>query len=178
MRNVVVAVWAGAALLLTACASAPPPKPVPSLVPIPLDASYDWHVLLTAPFGSVLKDVPFSLHEVLQFRDAAPGGPVGEEAECYGIGSKPPRFIDRAPDEYLLCFKYDRLSRIEATVRLPQAEAAKIFADACGLWIKNAAAVTDACAGSQGIVGFSGRLEGTPDDAELLLTVKLDASDR
>src|SRR6266851_6499083 len=60
-------------------------------------ASYDWHVLLIAPFGSVLKDIPVALHEVLLFRDdahgnaaagsAATGSAAADaaavEAECY-----------------------------------------------------------------------------------------------
>ena len=59
-----------AILALAACAAAPKPVAAPPAPP-PLDASYDWHVLLVAPFGSVLKDVPLTLHEVLLFRDEA-----------------------------------------------------------------------------------------------------------
>ena len=43
----------------------------------PVDASYDWHGLLIAPFGSVLKDIPLTLHEVLLFRDEAHGSRRG-----------------------------------------------------------------------------------------------------
>ena len=49
----------------------------------PVDASYDWHVLLVAPFGSVLKDIPLTLHEVLLFRDEAHGAAAADDAECY-----------------------------------------------------------------------------------------------
>jgi hypothetical protein len=90
-----------------------------------LDASYDWHVLLIAPIGSALKDVPATMHEVLLFRDEAHSAAAADELECFAVDSKPPRFAGRAPDEYLLCFKQDRLTRIEATVRLPAEEAAK-----------------------------------------------------
>src|SRR5271168_1696921 len=77
----------GALLALPAC-RAPAPRattpdraaPVPD-VHEPVDASYDWHGLLIAPFGSVLKDIPATLHEVLLFRDEAHGSAAGEDAE-------------------------------------------------------------------------------------------------
>jgi hypothetical protein len=182
-----MAMLAAAGLLLCACASAPKPTPEATVPqPQPLDASYDWHVLLPAPFGSGLKDVPLALHEVLQFHDEAPGASVAEDAECYASDVSPPRFIVRAAEEYLLCFKHDRLSRVQAMVRLPRSEAAQIFADACGLWMKNAGAQWSAspppsnavCEGADGPVLFSSRLEGEPDDSEAALSIQLDASDR
>ncbi|MGO9930940.1 MAG: hypothetical protein ACLPV8_03880 [Steroidobacteraceae bacterium] len=192
-----------AALLLAACASTPraplPAPPAPK--PVPLDASYDWHVLLLAPFGSVLKDVPLPLHEVLLFRDEAPGAPAADEAECYATDAAAPRFIAREPEEYLLCFKHDRLSRIEAAVRVPEAQAAKVFAAACGLWLKNAATALPpasgapppptppavpaaappqaaACQGSAADIAFSASLEEEPDRADALLSIKLEAPHR
>ncbi|MEA3160396.1 MAG: hypothetical protein QOD95_1944, partial [Gammaproteobacteria bacterium] len=56
------AVPAVTAIMLAACAAskpqiAPPPPPPP-----PHDATYDWHVLLIAPFGRVLKDIPRAVH--------------------------------------------------------------------------------------------------------------------
>jgi hypothetical protein len=160
---------------------------------MPLDASYDWHVLLLAPFGSVLKDIPLPLHEVLLFRDAQQGAPAADDAECYAIDAAAPRFIARVPEAYLLCFKHDRLSRIEAAVRLPAAEAAQDFAEACGLWLKNAALALpaagaapastappegSACEGSDPDIGFSGSLETEPDGADALLSITLEASHR
>ena len=56
---------AAALLALAACAAPKPKAPEPPPAPPPLDASYDWHVLLIAPFGSLLKDIPATLHEVL-----------------------------------------------------------------------------------------------------------------
>jgi hypothetical protein len=171
---------------------APPPAPQsPALG----DASYDWHGLLIAPFGSVLKEIPLTLHEVLLFRDQAHGAGAADEAECYA-GDTPPRFVGRTPDEYLLCFKQDRLSRIQASVRLSGAEAPEVFATACARWSKQAAPVTasvapqgaaaigdaapvadavpvdDAvpgpapCEGHDGGVHFSGRLEADPAQAQ------------
>jgi hypothetical protein len=189
---------AAAGVLLSACASAPsgPVAPPPPLRP-PLDASYDWHVLLLAPFGSVLKDVPVPLHEVLLFRDEGESSAAADDAECFASGGTLPRFIDQALDEYLLCFRHDRLSRIVAAVRLPAANAATAFADACGLWLKNAAVTAAAvaqptagtattavptsgasCAGNDADIGFSARLEVDPDDADALLSIKLEASHR
>ena len=168
-----------AILLILAGCTAPAPKPVapPRPAPAPLDASYDWHVLLVVPFGSALKDVPLTLHEVLLFRDQSQSTASADELECYAVDGTRPRFVARTPEEYLLCFKHDRLSRIEATVRLPADDAARIFADACGLWVKNARAKTEECAGSDGEVTFAGRFENEPDESAQL-SVQLDAADR
>src|ERR1700733_11986516 len=56
-------------------AQAPPPAARP-----PEDGSYDWHVLVVAPFGSVLKEIPLALHEVLLFRDEAHGAAAADDA--------------------------------------------------------------------------------------------------
>jgi hypothetical protein len=130
-------------LMLAACASVPKnPAPPPAAAPaVPVfDASYDWHGLLLLPFGTVLKDAPFALHEVLMFRDAAHAA-QGDDAECYAMEPTPPRFLKQTPSEYLLCYKHDRLARVQATVNLPKADAAQILSDACGLWQRNAGAV-------------------------------------
>jgi hypothetical protein len=177
MRTRQAVLPAAAALLLAACASAPKPA-VPPPAPAPLDASYDWHVLLAAPFGTLLKDVPLSVHEVLLFREAGHGAPPADEGECYAVNGTAPRFILRTPEVYLLCFKHDRLQRIEATVRVGQAEGAKIYADACGLWTKHAApSNTATCDGADGSVAFSGHLEDDAEDADALISIKIDATD-
>jgi len=149
---------------LVACRAPSPRTAAPDRVPPPPaahelgDASYDWRGLLIAPFGSVLKDIPVALHEVLLFRDdahgnAAPGnaapGSAGADAaavdaECYAADAPAPRFVGRIPEEYLLCFKQDRLSRIQASVRVPAAQAAEVFAAACTGWLKNAASTPGA----------------------------------
>lgn len=128
-------------LVLAACAGAPknpvPPAAAPA-APV-LDASYDWHGLLLLPFGSVVKDAPFPLHEVLMFRDAAHAA-QSDDAECYAAERTPPRFLKQTPSDYLLCYKHDHLARVQATVNLPPEEAAQIFSDACGLWQRNTGA--------------------------------------
>jgi hypothetical protein len=167
-----------AATLLAAC-STPTPKPVSMPPPTPpaLDSSYDWHVLLAAPFGTLLKDVPITLHEVLLFRDDAPR-PATEDPECYAPDSAPPRFISRTPDAYLLCFKHDRLSRFEATLRLPSRAAAQIFADACGLWLKNSQVNAGlACEGTDGGIAFVARLDSDSDETDSQLTIQLEAAE-
>jgi hypothetical protein len=147
---------------------------------VPIDGSYDWHVLLVAPFGSVLKDVPLALHEVLLFRDQARGGTAADDAECFASDAPAPRFVGRTPDEYLLCFKQDRLARIQASVRLTAAEAPEVFAAACAGWLKNAARTAagaaeaqntgaqgaDTCEGRDGIIHFNARLGEEPGPAE------------
>ena len=115
-------------------AQAPPPDARPHA-----DSSYDWRALTVAPFGSVLKEIPLTLHEVLLFRDQTHGGTPADDAECYASDAPAPRFVGRTPDEYLLCFKADRLARIQASVRLTAAEAPDVLAAACGVWLKNAA---------------------------------------
>jgi hypothetical protein len=167
----------GAVLLLAACAAtAPQPAAPPAPAPAALDPSYDWHVLVVVPFGSVLRDVPMTLHEVLLFRDEAQKAAPADELECYAVDDTRPRFVGRTPSEYLLCFKHDRLARIEAMVRLPGDEAARIFADACRLWMKNAQATTEECAGSDGGTTFVGHFENEADESAQL-TLQLDAAD-
>jgi hypothetical protein len=172
------AVPAAALLLLAGCAAPKPRVEAPPPAPPPLDASYDWHVLLTAPFGSVLKDVPLALHEVLLFRDRETAASSADDAECYAANGAIPRFMARAPSDYLLCFKHDRLARVEATVRLPNNEAEQILADACGLWTKSAPAPgSEGCEGTDGRVVFSAHLEKMAGESDSPLTVQLDAAD-
>jgi hypothetical protein len=178
--------YAGLCLVAASCATAPPKEVAPLVAaPAALDPSYDWHVLLTSPMGSLLKDMPVTLHEVLLFRDEDKRADANE-GDCYAIDATAPSFIARVPDEYLLCFKRDRLARIEATVRVPQDQAAKIFSDACTLWFKNAAlaapvipAATEAsastCSGQDGSSMFNGRLEAEPDQADQPLSINIDA---
>jgi hypothetical protein len=116
-----------------------PPSPSPAELG---DASYDWHGLVIAPFGSVLKEVPLTLHEVLLFRDEAHHANAADEAECYAASTPAPRFVGRIPDEYLLCFKQDRLSRVQASVRLSAAVAPAVFASACARWSRQTTAAT------------------------------------
>jgi hypothetical protein len=162
-------------LMLVACAAPKPKAPELPPPPPPLDASYDWHVLMIASFGSVLKDVPATMHEVLLFRDEEHNSAAADELECYAVDGKLPRFVARQAAEYLLCFKRDRLSRIEATVRLPADEAAKIFADACGLWAKKASAAAEGCEGSESGIAYLGHLDSEPQGSETAMSVQLDA---
>ena len=195
--------WLPAAALavLTACHSAavraPSPEhatePTGAAQPAarpPADAAYDWHVLLVAPFGSVLKDIPLTLHEVLLFRDEERGTGAGaaapaDDAECYAPDGPAPRFIGSTPEEYLLCFKHDRLSRVQASVHLSDPQPAGVFAAACEDWLRHATPASAApspaapgggapgggtCEGSDGAVRFDARF-----DEEATLSIVLDA---
>jgi hypothetical protein len=168
-----VAALLAAALATVAACHAPAQRPAPPAAAPPAVA-YDWHDLLVAPFGSVLKDVPLKLHEVLLFRDEAHGAspPDGmtADAECYAADAPAPKFLGRAPDEYLLCFRQDRLSRIQASVRLQSDQAIEVFAAACAEWQKSAAppAPGSACEGLDGMIHFSFRLE---EDNELSISL-------
>jgi hypothetical protein len=182
------------AMALTACVptskNLPPPPASPA--PAPLEASYDWHGLLLVPFGSVLKEIPFTLHEVLLFHDAAQA-PSSDEAECYAIEQAAPRLLARIPSEYMLCFKHDRLTRVQATVNLPQNEALQVLNDACGLWQRQGAAVQTElgarsegrpaaagqpadCAGRDGGIAYAGRVDRDESQSDAALTVTLDAA--
>jgi hypothetical protein len=174
------ALFAAVACGLIGCAASAPRPAAMAPAPPALDASYDWHVLVTAPFGSMLKDMPLALHEVLLFRDEDRHSVEADEPECYAVNGSAPRFVARTPNEYLLCFRHDHLARIEAVVAIRQDEAATIFSAACGLWLKLAAlpAATDAtpgvCEGNDGVAAFSGRLEPAQDQ-DATLSVKIDA---
>jgi len=178
---------------LAACRTAAPPAPPPAPPQPPADSSYDWHGLLIAPFGSVLKDVPATLHEVLLFHDQARSATADDDAECYGTDSSPPRFVGQTPEEYVLCFKRDRLARVQATVRLAALDAPQVFAAACAGWLKNAAAPdvpagdaptgdadAPACEGRDGAIRFSGRLQAPgsaePPADDIALTMTLDSA--
>lgn len=178
----------------------------PEKLPAPLeihesdDASYDWHGLLVVPFGSRLKTVPLSLHEVLLFRDQGRGSAaiLAEDAECYAPDAGAPRFAGQDPYEYLLCFKQDRLTHIQAAVYLPPAQAPGVLMAACAHWLKAAASsgtsagaaaaaaapsagapksdtpAGAACEGRDGAVRFSGRL-GDQSAAQTMLSITLDS---
>jgi hypothetical protein len=175
--------------------TAPDRTPPPPAARVPADASYDWHGLLIAPFGSVLKDIPLSLHEVLLFRDEAPAGAAADnasaaDAECYAIDAPAPRFVGHDLEEYLLCFRQDRLSRIQASVRLTATEGPGVFAAACADWRKEPPAVEVPrspapmgadCEGRDGAIRFRSRLGEEPGQADMprteaVLTITLDGA--
>jgi hypothetical protein len=180
--------------VLAACHTSAPrvTAPAPARAPAPdaglrSDATYDWHVLLIVPFGVTLKDIPLTLHEVLLFRDDAGGAAPADDAECFAPDGPTPRFIGSTPEEYLLCFKHDRLSRVQASVRLSDPQPAGVFAAACEDWLRHAAPAPapaaapsggsqsagalsgGACEGSDGAVRFNARF-----DEESTLSIVLD----
>ena len=170
-----MALCAALPLALAGCRAVPPPPPPPAAHEPEL-GSNDWHGLVIAPFGSVLKDVPMALHEVLLFRDDGTADNAAAAVECYAADAPAPLFLGRTPDEYVLCFKQDRLSRIQAAVLLPAAEAEAVFAAACAAWLRNAGAAAPqagetACEGRDGAIRFRGRLE---QEAESTLSITLD----
>jgi hypothetical protein len=198
-----LALSAAAFAALIGCHTSAPRVTVPDRAPPPAETdngSYDWHGLLVAPFGAVLKAVPIALHEVLLFKDDAHGSSAADSAaECYAADEPAPSFFGRVPDEYLLCFTHDHLSRIQASVRVSAAQASAEFAAACAVWLKNAAAAggpapaapsteipgdappeAAACEGRDGAVHFKGSLGEEPGPAdgtesESVVSVTLDS---
>lgn len=157
--------------------------PIPEARP-PVDASYDWHVLAIAPFGGPFKDIPLKVHEALLFRDETPGAAAADDGECYTPDDAAPRFMADTPDQFLLCFKHDRLARIQASVHLRDPAAPELFAAACAQWLHHASPAATAaevataggaapggggCEGSDGGVRFSAHL-----DEEATLSIVLD----
>ena len=173
-RRIAHATKVALVLMLTACATPPrepilhaPPAPGPAAGPA-VDASYDWHVLLLEPFGILLRESPVPLHEVLLFQDAGHSPAEGENKDCFAIDGTPPRFVDRTPDQFLLCFEHDRLSRIEASVSLAAADAPAVFARACAVWSKGAAPAGPTCEGREDTMAFRARLLLPPGEAPSL----------
>lgn len=164
----------------THTAPTPPVQPPPP----PDDSAADWHALIPAPFGSALKDIPGTLHEVLLFQDEAPAGAAPADAECFSTDAAPPQLLGRTPADYLLCFEHDRLSRIQASIQLGSEEGPEVYAKACAAWLRLAAAAPPPaatrgadCAGRAGPVRFVGHLadepaaDGAPGGAVLSLTL-------
>jgi hypothetical protein len=186
MRYAWQCVGACLVLLLLADCGAPPPRAgaMPAVLPaLPQDgkrpdASYDWRGLIVMPFGTLLAASPVALHEVLLFHDAEHAAEA-DPRDCYTIDGPPPRFVDRRPDEYLLCFAHDRLNRIDASVRMAADAAAETFARACSLWAGESAprpASGATCRGRDGEIAFSAHLGDTPGDPTALLTLTLSAA--
>lgn len=177
-----------AALVACVSSSVPPPQP-PRVPPVEKpDASDDWHSLVIAPFGTLLKEMPVGLHEVLLFRDVGQGGDGRENGDCYTLDGAPPSFLGRPADEYLLCFDQDRLSRIEASVRLSPDAAGAAFAEACARWrAKNPpppapatpqaspppAAEPGGCEGRDGAVAYRARLRAAEAQSPDVLSISL-----
>jgi hypothetical protein len=172
-----------AGLVLAACAASQPHgnpaqqgQPAPAQNGAMTDASYDWHGLVLAPFGTLLKESPIALHEVLLFHEESRSAADVDTKDCYGVDGAPPRFVGRQPDEYLLCFDHDRLTRIDASVRLDADEAARVFARACSLWLKDSAPLQglgNTCEGRDGGIAFSARLGSVPGEPSAPLSMTL-----
>jgi hypothetical protein len=139
--------------------------------------SYDWHPLILVPFGTLLKQSPIPLHEVLLFRDPAQDD-GNEGKDCYAPdGAPPPPFAGRRVDAYMLCFEHDRLNRIEATLHLPAGGAGETFAAMCADWRKTTASTAppanDDCEGRDGATGFSAHLGADASQPEVTLAIGL-----
>jgi hypothetical protein len=169
------------------CASAPHPassagpgRPPPA--PTSAGAVYDWRPLIVVPFGTLLKDMPLALDEVLLFRDAAGPASSGtpndlESGDCFSVdGASPPQFLARRPDSYLLCFDHDRLRRIEASLQLAETE--PLLGALCAQWLdraQDAARTPDGCAGREGDVEWRVRTAQGAESSTTLSVTLIDA---
>jgi hypothetical protein len=162
---------------LGGCAAAPPARgsaPTASPPAAPAAASHDFSALLLAPFGTVFKDVPVPLTEVLVFHQPD-ARQTSEDADCFRPAAVV-SFLGRAPTDHLLCFDHDRLRRIEASVALPAAEAPALFAAACADWRRENPATAleaDACEGRQADIAFSARRTQDSDPATATVSITL-----
>jgi len=138
------------------------------------DPSFDWRNLVVVPFGSDLRYMHASLHEVLFFRDDAGDDGKREPEDCYSSDEPSPRFVGHATDHYYQCFRNDRLTRIQAVVTLPNDEAPGLFAGLCDAWLKDGAPSSrgaPVCEGRDGGAAFSARLDSAADDATTELSI-------
>ena len=162
-----LAATAGWAALAACATSSAPGTKSPAQVSPRSEASpgYQWRALVIVPFGTLLKDVPFRLSEIVVFHDAAPGG--HEDRDCHALQeSVPPRLFGRPVAEYSLCFSSDRLNRIEASVSLPADSGSAEFAAACAEWQRKGtpgAFTADRCEDRDGRTEIDARL--TPSAA-------------
>ena len=152
-----------AAALLAACASPKPDEKIPargaSAAAAPTD---DWHALMIVPFGTLLRDVPYRLDEVVVFHDSAGAAAGREDHECYTLrGGAPRRLFGQPVEQYSLCFSADRLNRIEASVSLPAESAPAQFAAVCAKWQRTGTPGTsssDSCQNRDGATELDARL--------------------
>ena len=139
--------------------------------------SHDWHALMIVPFGTLLKDVPYRLSEVVVFHDAGSGGAGHEDRDCHTVqGTAPPRFFGRPVGEYSLCFSSDRLNRIEASVSLPAESASAQFAAACAEWQRKGTPGTstpDHCEDRDGSTEIDAHLTASPVSEEPVVSIAL-----
>ncbi|HEY3852092.1 MAG TPA: hypothetical protein VGL87_14030 [Steroidobacteraceae bacterium] len=171
---------AGAAALAACAASNPPSSgkvPV-QVTPRPMPPpGQDWHALVIVPFGTLLKDVPYRLSEVVVFHDAASAGAGHEDRDCYSVeGTAPPRLFGRPAGEYSLCFSSDRLNRIEASMSLPAESASAQFAAACAEWQSKGtpgASTPDRCEDRDGSTEIDARLTTSAASAEPAVSIVL-----
>ena len=167
------------AAALAACAASNPSGKVPAHVsPAPMPPpGQDWHALMIVPFGTLLKDVPYRLSEVVVFHDAGNGGAGHEDRDCHNVqGTVPPRFFGRPVGEYSLCFSSDRLNRIEASVSLPADSASAQFAAACAEWQRKGTPGTstpDHCEDRDGSTEIDAHLTASPVSEEPVVSIAL-----
>jgi hypothetical protein len=137
----------------------------------------DWHVLMMLPFGTLLRDVPFRLDEVVVVHDSASVAAGREDRECYTLqGTAPPRLFGRRVEDYSLCFSADRLNRIEASVSLSAQSASAQFAAACAEWQRTGipgTAAADRCQMKDGTTELDARLTLPEDSARPAVSIAL-----
>jgi hypothetical protein len=173
-------VWCALAAL-AGCRAAPPQGAAVAdrgrpATPAAAPPSYDWRGLILVPFGTLFKDSPLALHEVLLFHDAAQPAPR-DGADCYALnGAAPPRFADQPPDAYLLCFDHDRLTRLKVRVPLPPDDAQRIFAAACAQWLADRTPPpdgADGCAVRAGATSIEAHLEAPAGRATRTMSIEV-----
>lgn len=137
-----------AGLIAAACVHAPPATIAPPPSAPARDASWNWHAPLIVPFGTPLRALPVAVHEVLEFH--APGAEPEAAPECYALNDGAPRWLDHEPTLHLLCFRHDRLARVETSVLLPAEQAGELLEQACRHWSAPLETATTGAAGEDG----------------------------
>ncbi len=155
------------ASLLAACATSPRAPPVHTTAPpraapngldigsaVRSDDPYDWRNLAVAPFGSTLKDLKSSSHEVVLFDDVP-------DEDCRALEGVGLNFLAGKPDSYLVCFHHDRLIRFEVAAQVAAADADALLSKVCVAGLKGMKVEPTEeriCQGRDGTVVFNASL--------------------
>ena len=105
--------------------------------------------------------------------DAEAGGKSDAE-DCYSSDKAAPRIVGRPADHYFLCFRNDRLNRVQAVVTLPNEGAAQLFLRFCNTGLNGApptAESAESCSASGGGAAFRALLEPAAETFETELSI-------
>jgi hypothetical protein len=120
------------------------------------------------------------LHEILYFQDAHPAADPPEPGEralttdCYRPNGPLPKILNHVTEDYVLCFRHDRLARVEADLNLPAETAGALARRLCDAWLQGSLAgirSEAACSDRGSDAAFRVRLETAAASGTALVIV-------